>query len=100
LTADFPEAFEREHGCTESEWVGWLARAVGVHLLERRGPDAAEVRIGAGRLRLQWLALPPRQIALLRMPRLRVIYRFDAVPAGDRYAFMRRFDLVMQRGGG
>jgi hypothetical protein len=95
-----PAQFEREHGCTVSEWLGWLPGAVGGHALELGAPGEGRVSIGAGYLHLQWQALPPRQIALIRMPRLQVSYRFDAVSDADRAAFMRYFDLYMQRGGG
>lgn len=97
---EYTEAFEREHGCTVDEWRRWLPDAVGAHLLECDTTGEAKVRIGAGLLLLQWRALPPRQIALLRMPRLRVMYRFEAVPEADRFAFMHYFDLFMRRGGG
>jgi hypothetical protein len=54
-----------------------------------------------GKLRLQWRPLPPRRIALIRMPRLHVSFRFDpGIGADTRVRFMRRFDLFMQRGGG
>lgn len=96
----FDTAFEREHGCTDAEWRGWLPGAVHPHVLTLDGPGQARVTIDGGCLRLQWTALPPRQIALLRMPRMRVNYRFDGVDAAGRSAFMRYFDLYMQRGGG
>lgn len=94
------EAFEREHGCTVAEWLAWLPLAVGPHPLRQDAADVARVVIGDGTLELRWQALPPRVIALLRMPRLRVSYRFEGVAAAERAAFMRRFDLHMQRGGG
>lgn len=96
----FADAFEREHGCTAAEWEGWLPAAVGEHMLFREAVRVARVHIGRGHLELRWEELPPRRIALLHLPRLRVQYRFDAVHADDRAAFMRRFDLFMQRGGG
>lgn len=95
-----PARFEREHGCTVREWLGWLPGAVGARALDLGTPGAASVRVGSGEVQLQWQALPPRQIALIRMPRLHVAYRFDAVSDADRAAFMRYFDLYMQRGGG
>jgi hypothetical protein len=36
----------------------------------------------------------------MRMPVLRVNFVFSGLDAGQRYAFMKRFDLYMQRGGG
>jgi hypothetical protein len=34
------------------------------------------------------------------MPRMLVNFRFAGVDEAARYAFMQRFDLYMQRGGG
>ena len=95
-----PALFEREHGCTEAEWLGWLPGAVRAHALSLPGPGSAEVSIGAGCLHLSWTVLPDRRIALARLPRLQVIYRFEAVEPAERATFMRYFDLYMQRGGG
>jgi hypothetical protein len=94
-----PPVFEREMGCTESEWLGWLDQAIGAWpwTCEGRG---ARVVLGEGELHLAWEPLPPREVALLRLPRLRVRFAFSAVSAGQRTAFLRRFDLYMQRGGG
>jgi hypothetical protein len=44
--------------------------------------------------------MPPRVIALMRMPVLRVGFAFSGLDAAQRFAFMKRFDLYMQRGGG
>jgi hypothetical protein len=44
--------------------------------------------------------LPDRQIALMRIPRLAVSFRFDGVDVDCRVRFMRHFDLHTQRGGG
>jgi hypothetical protein len=94
------EAFEREHGCTAVEWLAWLPAAVGSRPLQREADNVARIGIGEGALELRWQVLPPRVIALLSMPRLLVSYRFERVRASERAAFMRHFDLYMQRGGG
>jgi hypothetical protein len=96
----YTDAFEREHGCTVDEWRMWLPGAVRDAPLAFDGIRAACARIGDGSLQLQWQALAPRQIALVRLPRLLVSYRFDGVDAEARARFMRHFDLYMQRGGG
>jgi hypothetical protein len=96
----WPPEFEREHGCTEAEWLGWLPGAVGSHTLHPLHPGRAEVSVDGGQLSLAWMVLPPRAIALIRMPRLQVRYRFDDVDDQARERFMRYFDLYMQRGGG
>jgi hypothetical protein len=98
----YTEAFSRETGCTETEWLGWLPAACGGEGALQLGPapGQARVQVGSGCLLLQWQTLPPRQIALAQLPRMQVDYRFDGVEEGTRQAFMKRFDLYMQRGGG
>ena len=49
---------------------------------------------------LDWRTGEPRVIALVRLPRLHVAFRFEGLDADQRFAFMKRFDLYMQRGGG
>jgi hypothetical protein len=95
----YAEAFEREMGCTVDELLRWLPGAAGGRPVEMH-TDGASIAIGEGRLRLGWRVLPPRQIALLRMPRLHVSFDFDKVDADLRQQVMRFFDLFTQRGGG
>lgn len=98
---EVPEAFDREQGCTEADWERSLPGAVGPNRLHRPGAGSATVDLGhGGRLHLSWAPMPPRQIALVRMPRLAVRFRFDGAGAAARAEFMRYFDLYMQRGGG
>lgn len=99
MGAAYPAGFEREMGCTEAELLRWLPGAVNGRALTLR-PRSAEVAIGSGRLALAWRELPPRRIALMSMPRLAIVFRFEGVDAGERHAFMRYFDLYTQRGGG
>ena len=97
----YAASFEREMGCTEREWLSWLPGAVRDCRLNVRSAGAgADVEIDGGCLRLSWQVLPPRQIALLRMPRLALQFRFEGVADAPRQRFMRYFDLYMQRGGG
>jgi hypothetical protein len=51
-------------------------------------------------LTLDWYNGEPRVIAQVRLPRLHVSFRFEGLAADQRLAFMKRFDLYMQRGGG
>lgn len=94
------EAFSREYGCTQDEWLRWMPDAVHGHPWTRLQPCLLEVRVGAGTLTIGWTVLPPRAIALIRLARMAVDFRFDAVAPSERTAFMRRFDLHLQRGGG
>ena len=61
---------------------------------------AAGVRLGDGALGLKWQVGPPRVIGLISIPVLKVSFRFAGLDDEARYAFMKRFDLYMQRGGG
>jgi hypothetical protein len=95
----YPEQFEREMGCTQADWLRWLPGAIGEHHWKLQDQSAG-VRIGDGALGLKWELAQPRVIALVRIPRLVVRFRFAGVDDAARYAFMTRFDLYMQRGGG
>ena len=99
VQSHYPARFERDMATTETEWLMALPRAVGDHAWVL-GDGQAQVQIGDGHLQLQWHPLPPRVIALLRMPRLQVQFVFDGVQEDARQGFMKRFDLTMQRGGG
>lgn len=99
MQSHYPERFERDMGTTEAEWLTALPRALGDHAFVL-GSGQARVQIGQGHLLLQWHVLPPRVIALLRMPRLAVAFAFEGVEETMRQRFLKRFDLTMQRGGG
>lgn len=96
----YPEQFERDMGISEAEWVSALPRAIGAHTWQATGHNGVDVRLGQGRLSITWSALPERRIALLRMPRLGVRFAFEQVDEATRLAFMKPFDLTLQRGGG
>jgi hypothetical protein len=99
MQSAYAERFEREMGCTQAEWLMWLPAAIGAHPWKQEGNSAA-VDLAPGSLRLDWRTLEPRVIALMRMPRLHVGFRFEGLDADQRLVFMKRFDLYMQRGGG
>jgi hypothetical protein len=76
-----------------------MPRAIREHVWHRDG-NRMVVMIGTGTLTLTWAPLPERRIALLRMPRLLVTFHFEGLDAEQRLAFMKPFDLTIQRGGG
>jgi hypothetical protein len=101
MQIQYDEHFDRDMGCTEAEWLRWLPLASGSHVALVDAADRhASVEIGAGSCALSWSVLPDRQIALMRIPRLAVSFRFSGVDADQRAQFMRYFDLHTQRGGG
>ena len=99
MQSHYPESFERDMACTEAEWLAWLPKAMGDHRWQR-SDQSVHVQLSQGKLMICWRTLPPRAIALLRMPRLGVSFAFTDADASIRYHFMRRFDLTTQRGGG
>ena len=86
-------------GCTEAEWLGWLPAAIGDRTWQRDGAHA-RVALEPGSLQISWQPAPPRVLGQARIPRLLVCFSFDGLDEAQRYVFMKRFDLYMQRGGG
>ncbi len=99
MQAFYAAAFDREMGCTEREWLGWLPNALGVHPYQV-GTQSLTAQIGDATLELSWRTAEPRAIGLARIPRLLVSFRFAGLDDAQRHQFMKRFDLYMQRGGG
>lgn len=96
----YAEQFERDMGCTEAEWLGWLPAALGDNAWQRDGQEV-QVTIAPGSLHIQWQVAPTRVLGgLARIPRLLVRFVFSGLDDSQRYVFMKRFDLYMQRGGG
>ena len=87
-------------GCTEAEWLGWLPEAIGACAWQREGASVQVALPGGATLAIGWHSVAPRVIALMRIPRLHVSFAFAGSDATQRHAFMKRFDLYMQRGGG
>ena len=99
MQASYAASFDREMGCTEREWLGWLPRAMGDHAYQLAA-QSLHAHIGPGSMALSWRSAEPRAIGLARIPRLLVSFRFAGLDDAQRLVFMKRFDLYMQRGGG
>ena len=99
MQSSYAEVFTREMGCSLNEWHGWLPNAIGDHPWTL-SDSSADIRFSGGGLRIDWQVGAPRVIALASIPRLIVTFTFTNQDAAQRYTFMRRFDLYMQRGGG
>ena len=95
----YSEQFDREMGCTIPEWLGWLPAAMGDVVWQQRN-NTVSAQLGAGRLAIKWYEGEPRRIALFKLPILHVSFTFEGLDDAQRYVFMKRFDLYMQRGGG
>jgi len=94
-------SFEREMGFAVADLRACLPGACGGRPIEW-GDASARLALGSGpgQVTLSWSPLPPRRIALLSIPRLLVRFEACGVDADAWRAFMRYFDLYMQRGGG
>lgn len=101
MQTHYPAQFARDMGCTEQEWLTWLQAAL-PHFAWHTAQGQAQVPLAQeqGMLHLRWKTLPARQIALMRIPRLHVEFQFEGLSDDARTRFMRRFDLLTQRGGG
>lgn len=95
----YAEQFDREMSCTEADWLRWLPAALGDHAWQSSAASA-HVKLPPGALQISWKVLDPLRIAMVSMPRLHVSFVFTGLDAAQRHAFMQRFDLYMQRGGG
>lgn len=99
MSPDPLERFERTMGCTAAELIGWLPRSLPGAELTIGSSDARAV-FEHGSLSLTWEQGPPRRIALLEIPSLQVEFVFEGMPAQQRRAVLRHFDLATHRGGG
>lgn len=86
-------------GCTESDWLGWLPRAMGAVHWQLQG-HAVHAQFAVGQLHITWQVTEPRRLGLAVIPRMQVCFAFAGVPDDERFVFMKRFDLYTHRGGG
>lgn len=88
----------RDMATTESEFRQGLAFAFPQGVTERDG--VFQVAQAGAAMEIAIVPLPPRVIALLRLPRLEVRIRFTAGTTEQQQAMLARMDRAMQRGGG
>lgn len=92
-------ALQREMGCTREEFVRWLPGATR-HAPMQMNADRAVVHAGEATVEISFTQAPPRKIALVSMPVLKVSFRFSGAGASAYREFMAYFDLYTKRGGG
>ena len=100
---DLSQPFTRIMGCSGGEFADWLQRALPDATLAVES-DAARGSCRAsfadGELLIEWHALEPRRIALLRLPQLEVSFSYSEMDLARRAAIQTYFDRATQRGGG
>jgi hypothetical protein len=100
VTGDAEEfSLHREMGCTREEFVRWLPGATR-HAPMRIQTNTAVVHAGRVTVEISFTQAPPRRIALVSMPVLKVSFRFSGAEPGAYREFMAYFDLYTKRGGG
>ena len=89
--------------CTPADierWLGEFAGGDAVSAAPRAGGGEFIVDAGGWPMRIAVSVLPPRVVALLRMPQLDVAFDFPRERAAAAREWVERFDRHTQRGGG
>lgn len=100
MQAFYEATFERDMGSTMPDFRRNLPDAFEPLTLDWQPGDAVRVMLASGAATLEWRALPPRVIALVTLPRVHVRFSFEGTDNSEWQRVMKRFDLVMLRGGG
>lgn len=90
---------EKTMALSPAEFANSLATLLGRPVAADGGPVG--VSLGRGQVVVSYERMPGVRLGgLLELPRARVVLAFVRVPAADRAAFIARFDVAFQRGGG
>lgn len=102
MQSTYASEFNREMGCTEREWLMWLPAAMGEvpWQIGAQSLQADFLQTTNAHLVINWRVGEPRRIAMITLPRMHMHFLFTGLDDNQRYAFMKRFDLFMHRGGG
>lgn len=92
------EILVRDMATTEREFRSGLSFAFPEGVTERDG--AFHVTHADAAMEIRIAPLPPRVIALLKLPRLDIRIHFTAGSLEQQQAMLARMDRAMQRGGG
>lgn len=100
---DLSQPFTRTMGCSGSELAAWLQRALpdaSLAIESHAAGGSCRASYADGELLIEWRALEPRRIALLRVPQLEVRFSYSGLSLERRQAIQSYFDRATQRGGG
>ena len=93
--------YHRLMGCTVEELISWLPAATNYKIFKINQQFPNQIDFPQDGIKIVATPQKSRQIALLVIPVLAVVFSFDA--KWDKLAcekFMKRFDMYTQRGGG
>ena len=89
----------REMSISHKEFFRLLPRAVNGMPVTRRG-NVADIVTGAGQVKITLAPESVRKLGLMEFPVTAVTIEFKGFSAADQAAFLSRFDLAYQKGGG
>ena len=89
----------REMSITHKDFFRLLPRAVNGAPVTRDG-NQAHIATGAGRVKITLAPESVRKLGLMEFPVTPVSIEFDGFNPAEQTAFLSRFDLAYQRGGG
>ena len=89
----------REMSITHREFFRLLPRAVNEAAVSRQG-NQVDITTSAGVVRITLARESVRKLATLEFPVTEITIEFNGFSVGDQAAFLARFDLAYQRGGG
>jgi hypothetical protein len=89
----------REHGLTHAEFFASLPAAIAHRPFERCGPQVV-IRDGARKVVVELGPERWRKLGQLNLPSVVITITFSGFDDVERAAFLERFDLYFQRGGG
>ena len=98
MTARLPFSDARTMSLSASEFAASIAK-LGAHRLTPEGHPI--FILDAGSVQIRYEEAPPKLLGgLLSLPQARVTLEFSEVSDAARTAFLNRFDIAFQRGGG
>ena len=89
----------REMSITHNEFFRLLPRAVNDAAVARQG-NRITITTGTGLVKITLAPETVRKLAILEFPVTEVTIEFNGFSASERAAFLARFDLAYQKGGG
>ncbi len=101
MTATSTITHEKTMTLSVREFANSLAAFAGTDVTITDGRATIGVNESGGWAEITYHPLPARRVGgLLELPQARVTIMLTGVPATDAEAFLRRFDIAFQRGGG
>ena len=89
----------REMSITHRDFFRLLPRAVNGAPVTRRG-NQADIATGAGQVKITLAPESVRKLGLMEFPVTPVTIEFNGFSQTEQAAFLARFDLAYQKGGG